>query len=234
MFTLWSRPEVPIRLTVGHWVEYRTQELAAGRRTDGLVRIQCVARDDRGWTVEMIPLLEDEQGRFTPEPGRGWRLVLDSGVLDREGELADHVREVVQWERGSPRLLDPGRWREDPLVQASLRGEFVPDEVRDLDPTVRVVSGVELTCSQLEMSSADTTVIAMPRGELRQVHSRVVTAAVNPEAPFLGIVFAAEREETRSSIVPAGRRRAPPPEVKVEIMELVGYGDDARPMLAGG
>jgi len=234
IFTLWSRPEIPLSMAAGDWAEYRTQELAAGRRSEGLLRIQCVAEDSRGWTVEMVPLIEDGDGALSPEPGEGWRLVIDRKLLDRTGELADHVRAVEKWSRGRPRMMDPEEWRSDPLVQASLRSEFVPGQVASAGSTVRVVAGKELDCEQLEMSAADTVLISMPRGDLEQVHSRVVTAAVNSEAPFLGIVFAAEREETRSRIVPAGRRRAPPPEIRVEIMELIGYGDDATPVLGGG
>ncbi len=42
VFTLWRQPEIPLRLTEGDWVDYRTQSLAGGRREEGLTRIVCM------------------------------------------------------------------------------------------------------------------------------------------------------------------------------------------------
>ncbi len=226
VFTLWSRPEVPLKIEPGDWADYRTQEMAAGRRSTDLVRIRCLAADAAAWTLELRPLTESAGGVLDPDPGRGLRLEISRALASREGDLADHVLKVEQIRDGAYRELPSAEWREDPLVRSSLKAGFVPDRVDTLDGTVRVVAGAELACGQLELASADTTRIAMPKGELVQVHGRVVTAAVHRSVPFLGIVYAAEREETRSSIVPEGGRRCPPPEIGVEIMELIGFGGE--------
>ena len=231
VFTLWSRPELPLSLAPGARADYRTQTLETGRRSDDALRVQCVAEDVSGWWVELLPLVEVEAGVLAPAPGEGWRLHLGRGLLERRGDLAAHVLAVEQWQEGRGRVLDPAEWREDPLVQSSLRSEFVPDERSELEGTMRVVGGRELPCAHYLMAAADTTLLTLPRGELRQIHRREITAAVNADVPFLGLAYAAERSETRSTLVPEGSRKAPRPEIRVEIMELVGFGNDAAPVL---
>ena len=83
------------------------------------------------------------------------------------------------------------------------------------------------------MSSADTMRVALPRGALQQISTREISAAVNGEVPFLGLAFASERTTTSGRIdPPSPERRLPPPSVKVETMELLGFGTGARPSFA--
>jgi hypothetical protein len=79
---------------------------------------------------------------------------------------------------------------------------------------------------------ADTSVVRLPHGHLRQWTEHEVTAAVNDSVPLLGIVYAAERRRAESQLDPPSRRFPdPPPEVKVHTLELVGFGWNARPSL---
>ena len=72
----------------------------------------------------------------------------------------------------------------------------------------------------------------LPAGEMRQISTVEISAAVNPEVPFLGLAYAAERVRAESTLNPPNNRfQAPPPRIRVEIMELVGYGTDAKPEL---
>jgi hypothetical protein len=61
------------------------------------------------------------------------------------------------------------------------------------------------------------------------VTSRELSAAVSAEIPFLGLAFASERQTTSARLDPPDPARAlPPPSVRVETMELVGFGGGAR------
>ncbi len=232
VFTLWRRAEAPLSLAVGDRVDYNRTTLEAGRRTTELIRVQCVADGPDGWLLEILPLEATSRG-LAPRPGEGLRLVLSHDVSRREGDLAGLVRRVVQWNEGRSRALDPGEWREDPLTASLLDVDFQPDDVTAQGATTRVVGGVDLLCSQFTLVAADTARITLPRGEMIQIHRREISAAVHPGVPFLGLAFAAERSETSAQVIPAGRRSPPPPTQKVETMELVGYGRDAAPVLAG-
>ncbi len=232
VFTLWQRAEAPLSLAVGDRVDYSNTTLEAGRRTTELVRVQCVGDGADGWLLEILPLEATPRG-LAPRPGEGLRLVLSHDVARREGDLAALVRRVVQWSGGRGRTLDPQEWRGDPLAASLLDADFRPDEVSTQGPTTRVVGGADLLCSQFTLVAADTARITLPRGEMIQVHRREISAAVHPGVPFLGLAFAAERSETSATVIPAGRRSPPPPTQKVETMELVGYGRDAAPALAG-
>jgi len=230
VFTLWQRAEAPLSLAVGDRVDYSTTTLEAGRRSTELIRVQCVADGPDGWQLEILPLESTRRG-LAPLPGEGLRLVLSHDVSRREGDLAALVSGVVQWSGGRSRVLDPAQWREDPLAASLLDAAFRPDDVTTQGGTTRVVAGRDLLCSQFTLVAADTARIALPRGEMIQVHRREISAAVHPGVPFLGLAFAAERSETSATVIPAGRRSPPPPTQKVETMELVGYGRDATPAL---
>ena len=45
VFTLWRQPEIPLQITEGDWVDYRTRTMAGGRRQPGLTRIVCLDRE---------------------------------------------------------------------------------------------------------------------------------------------------------------------------------------------
>ncbi|NTV04485.1 hypothetical protein HGA89_06215 [bacterium] len=232
VFTLWQRAEAPLSLAVGDRVDYSATTLEAGRRTTELLRVQCVADGPAGWQLEILPLEATRSG-LAPRPGEGLRLVLSHDVSRREGDLAGLVSRVVQWSGGRGRDLDPAQWRDDPLAASLLDADFRPDAVTSQGETTRVVEGRDLLCRQFTLVAADTARITLPRGEMVQVHRREISAAVHPGVPFLGLAFAAERSETSATVIPAGRRSPPPPTQKVETMELVGYGRDAKPALNG-
>ena len=232
-FTLWQRPELPLDLSAGRWADYRRQALSEGRRRDDLVRIQCLGRDQAGRHVlEVLPLAELDSGELAVAPGEGLRLVLDPSVTDRRGDITDAVAEVRLWRGGEERVLDRREWRRDPLVTASFSGEFQPDVVQERDPTVRVIQGRELRCRQLTFAAADSQVAVLPRGRMVQVASQEVSAAVHPDIPLLGLAYATERIRAESRLdPPSDRLRPPPPQVRIEILECLGFGDGAEAVL---
>jgi len=232
LFTLWRQPELPLRLAPGAWADYRSSTLEGGRQTVGVVRIQCVGRAaDGAWEIELLPLAERPAG-LTPEAGEGWLLLLSDRVARREGDLAELVRKVVHWQGGRATELAPAEWREDPLVSSSLRTTFRPQTTRAAGESVRVVGGRDLLCRQFDLAAAETVRVTLPRGTLVQATRREVTAAVHPEVPFLGLAFATERTTTESHVEPPRPgRRDPPAAVRVELMELIAFGGDARRVL---
>lgn len=232
VFTLWQRPEAPLRIAPGDRVDYLATSLEAGRRRVELLRIQCVGESEDAWLIEVLPLDETDAGR-APRPGEGVRLTVARALAARAGDLVDHIRRVEQWEGGERHELPPEQWRDDPLAGDVFATGFVPDEVETQGRTTRVVGEADLLCDQFTLTAVDTTRITLPRGEMLQLHTREVSAAIHAAVPFLGLAYAAERAETRSELVPAGRRSPPPPSMKVEIMELLEFGEDASPVLGG-
>lgn len=236
VFTLWRQPELPLRMVEGAWADYRTQVMVGGRRDEGLTRIICLDRangsDDETWLLELIPLDELPDGSFVPVPGEGARLRLSRTMLNRQGHLLDAVVEVEKWRDGIPEKISEDQLRNDPLVSASLDTEFTPDRTERKDPTNRVVSGTQYLCEQFIMSAADTQSADLPAGRMIQTTTREITAAVHEEIPFLGLAFAAERVRSESKLDPPSRKfSAPPPQVRVEVMELLGFGYHAKPVL---
>jgi len=228
VFTLWRRPELPLVLETGAWADYRTQVMAGGRRESGLLRVACVGRNQgggEGWVMELLPLEEADDGSLHPVPGEGVRLVLAASVTERSGHLLDSVLEVTRWTEGIPAEITSQQLREDPLVAASLDTEFVPDLTVPQEDASRIVGGREMMCSQFVMSAIDTQSVDLPAGRMVQVTTQEVTAAVHPDIPFLGLAYAAERIRAESTLDPPSRRfQPPPPRVRVEVMELVGFG----------
>lgn len=233
LFTLWHHEAATLSVAPGDRVDYRTVTVEQGRRRTELVRLQCVGEDDGHWLLELLPLTEDEEG-LHPVPGEGWRLELAKKAAAARGALEDHVGEVEQWLDGEPRSVPAAEWREDPLLQSALAADFRPESREDRGPTTRVVAGRDLLCDQVVLVDRDTSRVELPRGALVQIHVREISASFQPEVPFLGVVHAAERSETRSTVEPAGARRAPPPRIRVETMELVDFGRDAAPWLGRG
>jgi len=232
VFTLWRLPEAPLRITAGDRVDYLGTSIEAGRRRVEALRIQCVGETDAAWLIEILPLDETPDGHV-PVPGEGLRLAIDRALAGRAGALVDHVLEVAQWRDGHGEVLPREQWRDDPLTGAFLEAGFVPDTREEQGQTTRVVGEADLLCAQFTLSAGDTTRIDLPRGEMIQIHRREISAAVHDTIPFLGLAYAAERAETRSELVPAGRRAPPPPSLRVEIMELLDFGADATVTLTG-
>jgi len=233
VFTLWRQPEVPLRIAEGDWADYRTQVMTGGRRQQGATRIACVdASDPETWVLELLPLEEHEDQRCTPLPGQGVRLTVRRSLAAREGSLLDAVVSAHHWLDGQSSVMSREQLREDPLLSASLEEEFVADEVRRDEPTTRVIAGLELLCDQFTMTAVDTQAAALPAGRMIQSTTREVTAAVHGDIPFLGLAYAAERVRSESQLdPPSSRFRPPPPQVRVEIMELVNFGTGAKAVL---
>lgn len=239
VFTLWRQRELPLRMTEGAWADYRSQIMVGGRRDEGLTRIICLDRedgsDDETWLIELIPLDELPDGSFVPVPGEGARLRLSRTLLNRQGHLLDAVVAVEKWRDGIPEEISKEQLRNDPLVSASLDTEFTPDRTERKDPTTRVVSGIQYLCDQFIMSAADTQSADLPAGRMIQTTTREITAAVHEEIPFLGLAFAAERVRSESKLDPPSRKySAPAPQVRVEVMELLGFGYQAKSVLSPG
>jgi hypothetical protein len=232
LFTLWRQPELTLRIAVGGWVDYRSVTLESGRRVEDAVRVQCVGRaGDGAWELELLPLAERD-GRLAPEPGEGWTLRLAERVAKREGDLADLVEKVVRWRQGAPTELAPAEWREDPLVASSLRAAFRARTAREAGEATRAVAGRDLLCRQFEFAAAESTRVTLPRGVLLQATRREISVAVHPDIPFLGLAFASERTVTASHVEPPRPgRRDPPESIRVESMELLGFGGGARRVL---
>jgi len=233
LFTLWQDASAPLAVAPGDRVDYRNVTVEQGRRRTELVRLQCVADAGDHWVLELLPLHEGDAGP-APVPGEGWRLELRKSALASRGGLEEHVGRVEQWLEGEPRTVDAAEWRQDPLLQSALAADFRPESRETRDPTTRVVAGHDLLCDQVVMVDRDTSRVELPRGVLLQIHTREISASYQAAVPFLGVVHAAERSETRSSVEPAGSRRLPPPRVRVETMELVDFGHDAAPWLGRG
>ncbi len=220
---------------MGAWADYQTVRLEGGQRTEDVTRVQCVGRaggPEGAWQLELLPLQEQGSGR-APVPGEGWALDLSPRLARREGELSALVERVVKWHAGTAMPLAPAEWREDPLVASSLRTDFRPQRVSASGTTTRVVDARDLLCDQLVMSAADTLRVALPRGTMEQVTTREISAATSAAVPFLGLAFVAERTVSAGRIdPPSPDRRLPPPTVRVETMELLGFGGGARRALA--
>jgi len=234
-FTLWRQPEIPLRMVEGSWVEYRTQAMAGGKREERLSRIVCLDREhgsDAGtWLVEIVPLVEQD-GETRPQAGEGLQLRISRDLLRRQGTFFDAIVEAVQWRSGRAEKISAADLRQDPLVQATLDGDFVPDTVEQKGSTTRIVGGRQLLCDQIVMSARDTLVADLPAGKMIQVTTREIAAAIHPEVPFLGLAYVSERVRSASELDPPSRRfRPPPPHVRVEVMELVGFGTQATPVL---
>ena len=234
VFTLWRQPGIPFSMTEGAWADYRTQVMAAGRREHGITRLACLDRaggtDDETWVLEILPLVENPGGTRTPVPGEGVRLRVERSLAARQGSLLDAIREARHWRDGQVAILTRQELRENPLVAASLEDAFLAGMVQDQGPTTRVVETRELLCRQMVLTAADTAVADLPAGRMIQETLREISVAVHPEVPFLGLVYVAERVRSESRLDPPSRRFRPPaPQVRVEIMELVGFGLGATP-----
>lgn len=238
VFTLWRQPMIPLQMHEGAWADYRTQVMTGGKRQESLVRVVCLDRaagsDDKSWLLEILPLQELADGTLEPLAGEGLRLRLSRNVLRREGSLLDSVTGIVRWQDGVGQATTVAELRSDPLLAASLAEEFTPRETEIGNPTTRVVQGTQYLCDQFVFTAADTQLAQLPAGRMIQVSSREVSAAVNSKIPFLGLAYAAERVRSESTLDPPSRRFSPPPpQVRVEIMELVGFGGGAKPVLSG-
>lgn len=233
LFTLWQRPELPLNLVAGQWADYRRQGLTEGRRTEDLLRIQCLGQDAQGrWLIEVLPLAEPSRDVFEVVPGEGLQLRLTAAVAERAGSITSVVDEVRLWRQGQVQLLDREEWRRDPLVTASFSGDFQPDLVSEQPATTRVISGKELLCRQFVFAATDTQVAASPLGRLLQASHQEVAAAVHPDLPLLGLAFVTERLRSETWLEPPSQRRLPPPQVRVELLECIGFGVGARPALS--
>ena len=235
-FTLWRQPKVPLRIQEGAWVEYRTQVMAGGRGGENLTRLACMTSqdgsDDKAWIFEIIPMLKNRSGQWEPVAGEGLRLRVARDLLERKGRLIDAVLEVEQWQEGRPLVLAEEQWRDDPLVASSFAREFQAQVNENQGQSTRVVQGRQFLCDQFFWSAADTQIADLPAGRMIQETSREVTAAVHQEIPFLGLVYVTERVRSESRLDPPSRRFAPPPpQIRVEVMELMSFGQDARSLL---
>ena len=235
-FTLWRQPNIPLQISEGSWADYRTQVMAGGRRETNQVRISCLDRrfgtDDESWLIELLYLEEKADGSLAPLPGQGTRLRVSRDLLKRTGQLMDSVLEIENWQDGKGEAISPAEVRNDPLLAASLSSEFVPDRMEVTGQTTRVVQGRQLLCDQFTMAAVDSQSARLPAGNMVQVSTWEITAAVNSDVPFLGLAFVTERVRSESRLDPPSKRmKMPPPRIRVESMELVAFGVDARPVL---
>ncbi len=239
LFTLWRQPEIPLHISEGDWVDYRTQVMAGGRRESGITRVACLSladgSDDKSLLLELLPLEEQPDGTLLPVPGEGARVRLSRDILQRKGPLLASVISVRHWQDGQARDISPEELREDPLISTSFQTDFQPDEVFSQHSTTRVVAGRQFTCRQWILASADTQSVRMPAGEMIQISTREIAAAIHEEIPFLGLAYASERVRAVSTLDPPNRNiPVPPARIRVEVMELVDFGHDAKPHLSGG
>lgn len=231
LFTLWRQSEIPLNLEAGAWVDYRTQVMAGGRREESLLRVACLKAGDQV-VLELLPLEEKPDGSFVPLAGNGAVVTLEGRIRERTGSLLGAVISVRHWQDGQARDISPEELRDDPLVATSFTSDFQADIVESRRSTTRIVSGVQFTCRQWVMASADTQSVVMPAGRMRQISSREIAAAVHEDIPFLGLAYASERVRAVSSLDPPDRSiPLPPDRHRVEVMELVDFGRGARPSL---
>lgn len=231
LFTLWRQPEIPLNLEAGAYVDYRSQVMAGGRREEGLTRVVCLSgsADEGDIILELLPLRELPDGSLEPLEAQGAVVRLNRSILEREGSLLQAVNSVQHWQDGQVRDITAQELRDDPLISTSFVSDFVPDEVHSQQSTTRIVAGRQFTCRQWIMASADTQSVVMPAGRMNQISSREIAAAVHEEIPLLGLAYASERVRAVSSLDPPNRKiPLPPDRIRVEVMELVGYGRGAR------
>ena len=236
IFTLWQQPMIPLEMHEGAWADYRTQVMAGGKRQHSLTRVVCLDReagtDDDSWLVELLSLEEKPDGSLVPIPGQGLRLRISRFILSREGFLLDAVTDIVQWQDGHSQATTVAELRSDPLISASLESDFHPGDVQIGKQTTRVIQGRQYLCDQFVFSASDTQTADLPAGRMVQLTTHEVTAAVNSSIPFLGLAYVTERIRAESTLDPPSRKFSPPPaKVRVEIMELVGFGGGAKPFL---
>ncbi len=239
IFTLWHQQEIPLDLTPGSWVDYRSQVMAAGRQDTDLTRVVCLSStpDSPAGTLvfEIMPLAEDDKGALHPRPGQGVWLLVSADVSRRQGALMDAVLEAWQWDGGVARELSLAELREDPLAAETLRSAFVAERVDKRDATTRIIAGQQFLCEQLVMSAADTQSVTLPAGKMTQISVHEVTAAYNPQLPLLGLAYATERISFETKFdSPNPRVRPPGAKIRVEVMEMVNFGHDAKSLLGRG
>ena len=239
LFTLWRQPEVPLNLEPGSWVDYRSQVMAGGRREESLTRVACLpappGSPEGSLVLEILPLVEDAAGNLEPLPGEGTWLLVSDAVRSRQGGALEAVREIWRWREGTGRQMSRQELLDDPLVRASLDSDFQADRIEIGTPTTRIVSGRQFLCDQLVLTAADSQGVDLPAGRLVQITTQEISVAVNAELPLLGLAFASERIRADSTLdPPSDRMRPPPPRIRVEVMELVGFGSDAKPRLRRG
>lgn len=239
LFTLWRQPEIPLNIVEGGWVDYRSQVTAAGRREESITRLSCLTRaegtDDETFLLELLPLIELKDGTVSPIDGQGAQIRVSREVLRRQGALLKAIVSVHHWRDGQVQEITPEELRDDPMISTSFTSDFIPDEVSSQHATTRIVAGHQFTCRQWILASADTQSVVMPAGRMNQISTREIAAAVNDEIPFLGLAYASERVRSVSTLDPPNRRiPVPPARIRVEVMELVGFGTDARSHLTGG
>ena len=233
LFTLWRQPEVPLNIIEGGWVDYRSQVRAAGRSEESLTRLVCLTRqdgsDDETFLLELLPLVEGKDQVLKPVPGQGAQIRISRDVLERKGSLLQAIVSVHHWQEGGVQEITPQELRDDPMISTSFNTDFVPDEVSSQQETTRIVGGRQFTCRQWILASADTQSVVMPAGRMNQISTREISFAVNDEIPFLGLTYAGERVRSVSSLDPPNRKiPVPPARNRVEVMELVGFGFEAR------
>ncbi len=239
LFTLWSQTEIPLSIKQGDYVDYRHQVMAGGRREEGITRIACLAtptdNNDGTYLLELLPLDEQSDGSLLPAAGQGAQVRLSAKIMDRQGPLLSAVVSVRLWQDAQVRDVTAEELRQDPMISTSFQSDFVPDEISSQQKTTRVVQGRQFSCRQWVMASADTQSAIMPAGKMLQISSREIAAAVNEEIPFLGLAYASERVKAVSSLDPPNRKiPVPPARIRVEVMELVGFGHNAITQLTAG
>ncbi len=75
LFTLWQQRELDLRIEVGDWADYRSVSIESGRRREGVSRLQCVGEDAEGWRLEVVSVIDTDDG-LTVVPGEGWSFLL--------------------------------------------------------------------------------------------------------------------------------------------------------------
>jgi len=239
LFTLWQQPEIPLDLTPGSWVLYRSQSMISGRRDEDLTRVSCLAAPaDAGpgdRVFEIVPISETDEGKFVPVEGQGVWLLVSGRIAERRGDLRDLVREAWQWDDGAAKRLSMTDLRDDPLAARIFAADFHADTVEEGGRTTRIVADQQFLCTQLVMTERDTQSVDLPAGRMTQVNSHEITASYDPGLPLLGLAYVAERISSESSLdTPNPRFQAPPPRIRVEIMELIDFGRGAKASLGRG
>lgn len=239
LFTLWRQPEIPLDLTPGSWVLYRSQSMISGRRSEDLTRVSCLAApadaDPTDRVFEIVPMSETDEGKFVPVEGQGVRLLVSGRIAERKGDLRDLVREAWQWDDGAAKRLSMDDLRDDPLASRMFAADFHADTVEEGGRSTRIVAGQQFLCTQLVMTERDTQSIDLPAGRMTQVSSHEITVSYDPGLPLLGLAYVAERINSASSLDTSNPRfQAPPPRIRVEVMELIDFGRDAKASLGRG
>jgi hypothetical protein len=154
------------------------------------------------------------------------RVALAAEMFSGGGSLLEHVRSVVQIEKGRSQRLGPEDWQELPALSPAPQLPVVADSSLG----VQRHPGTGLECHGRFLEEARSSTRQMGEVEVTQAEERRLQIWTAPEAPILGVVSARAvvRSERRfSQPIPGVPQRGP--RVSHYALELLEYTQNGPP-----